>query len=171
MPGPQAGDQGDYYCDANFVNNQWCPEYDLFEGNKHTIQVALHKCTGDGNQYWDCDRGGCHANAWNVNNQLMCPEDRCSINTNRPFTVSHYQTADVVNVWLEQEGRTVDFNTCDEDSQYKRDMAKSYGGMVFTASLWGGPDIDMNWLDGMTGCQGTCYIENQSVTFSWFNLW
>ena len=23
MPGPGAGDGGDWYCDANFVNNQW----------------------------------------------------------------------------------------------------------------------------------------------------
>ena len=40
---------GDWYCDANFGNNIWCPEYDTFEGNKHTLAGTLHTC--DGNNY------------------------------------------------------------------------------------------------------------------------
>ena len=36
---------------------------------------------------------GCQTNAFFANSNLMCPEDRCAINTNKPFTVSHYQTA------------------------------------------------------------------------------
>ena len=52
------GNDGDYYCDANLGNNVWCPEYDTWEGNKHTMAVTLHTCNG-GNGYWDnCDRGG-----------------------------------------------------------------------------------------------------------------
>ena len=50
-------------------------------------------------------------------------------------------------------------------------MAQSYDGMVFSASLWGGNGIDMNWLDGMTGCWGDCNIQGSSVVFSNFNLW
>merc|ERR1719347_2195517 len=42
MPGPGGGDGGDYYCDANFVGGQWCPEYDTLESNKHTIAGTLH---------------------------------------------------------------------------------------------------------------------------------
>ena len=57
------------------------------------MAVTLHTCNG-GNGYWDnCDRGGCQTNAFYANGNLMCPEDRCTINTNRPFTVSHYQAA------------------------------------------------------------------------------
>ena len=82
------------------------------------MAVTLHTCNG-GNGYWDnCDRGGnsflniffiifykyyifdfwsyilgCQTNAFFANSNLMCPEDRCTINTNKPFTVSHYQTA------------------------------------------------------------------------------
>lgn len=83
MPGNNPGDGGDYYCDANLGNNIWCPEYDTWEGNKHTMAATLHTCNG-GNGYWDsCDRGGCQTNAFNVNSNLMCPEDRCTINTNR----------------------------------------------------------------------------------------
>ena len=59
------GPGGDYYCDANFVNDNWwaqilkkkwmnelltklmmkrCPEYDTYEGNAETTNVALHTC-------------------------------------------------------------------------------------------------------------------------------
>ena len=41
----------------------------------------------------------------------------------------------LVNVWFEQEGRTADFNVCD-DGGYMSNMAQSYDGMVFSASLW-----------------------------------
>ena len=40
--------------------------------------------------------------------------------------------------------------------------------IVFSATLWGGPGIDMSWLDGMTGCTGECNIADSSVTFSNF---
>merc|ERR1712142_1091465 len=65
MPGTWAGNSGDYYCDANYGagNNMWCPEYDVMESNKYTMMSALHTCE---------DR------------TMMCPEDRCTINTNKP---------------------------------------------------------------------------------------
>merc|ERR1711899_598951 len=166
MPGNNPG-AGDYYCDANFGNSIWCPEYDTFEGNKHTIATTLHTCNG-GNGYWDsCDGGGCQTNAFYANSNLMCPEDRCTINTNRPFTVSHFQNSGNVNVWFEQEGRTANFNVCN-DGGYMSNMAQSYGGMVFSASLWGGGGINMDWLDGMTGCGGECNLGGSSVRFSNF---
>ena len=37
---------GDYYCDANFGNSIWCPEYDTYEGNKYTMAGTLHTCDG-----------------------------------------------------------------------------------------------------------------------------
>ena len=37
MPGNNPGAGGDYYCDANFGNSIWCPEYDTWEGNKYTM--------------------------------------------------------------------------------------------------------------------------------------
>ena len=45
MPGNNAG-AGDYYCDANFGNSIWCPEYDTYEGNKYTMAGTLHTCDG-----------------------------------------------------------------------------------------------------------------------------
>merc|ERR1712142_529002 len=115
----------DYYCDAQGPNGVWCPEYDVMEGNKHTIACTLHTCNG-GNGNWNgCDRGGCQQNAFN-----MC-----------------------------------------NDGGALSGMAQSYGGMVFSASLWGGGGIDMGWLDGMTGCGGDCNIDGSSVTFTNFELW
>lgn len=170
MPGPGPGEGGDWYCDANFVGGQWCPEYDCLESNKHTVAATLHRCNGNLGNWGDCDRGGCQQNAFNVDSSMFCPEDRCKINTMRPFTISHMQESSYANIWMEQDGSTASFNVC-EDGGYCSDMAKSYGGMVFSASLWGGPGIDMGWLDGMTGCWGDCNLGGSSVTFSEFNLW
>jgi len=131
---------GDYYCDANLGNNN------------------------------SCDRGGCQVNAFNVDSNMMCPEDRCTINTNKPFVISHFQNAGTANTWMGQEGRDASFGMCN-DGGYLSNMASSYGGMVFSASLWGGGGIDMGWLDGMTGCGGECNIDGSSVTFTNFELW
>merc|ERR1712126_547519 len=177
MPGNNPGD-GDYYCDANLGNNIWCPEYDTWEGNKYTMASTLHTCNYIPPKYYDsCDRGGCQTNAYYVDSNLMCPEDRCKINTNRPFTISHSQgnsgpdgTMDYVNNWFSQDGNTASFNVCDNNKEYVKNMGYSLDGIVFSASLWGGPDIDMSWLDGMTGCQGVCNLEESSVTFRNFAL-
>merc|ERR1712131_148366 len=42
MPGNNAGGGGDWYCDANFGNSIWCPEYDTFEANKHRLEPFIH---------------------------------------------------------------------------------------------------------------------------------
>jgi len=170
MPGPGGGEGGDWYCDANFVGGQWCPEYDTLESNKHTIAGTLHTCNGSPGNWYDCDRGGCQNNAFYVDSNMFCPEDRCTINTNRPFLVSHFQNDQQANIWMQQDGREASFDFC-SDAGYAGRMAQSYDGMVFSASLWGGNGINMDWLDGMTGCWGECNIAGSSVTFSNFNLW
>ena len=32
----------------------------------------------------------------------------------------------------------------------------------------GGPDINISWLDAITGCHGICFMDDQNVTFSNF---
>ena len=87
---PQPGPSGDYYCDANYVNNNFCPEYDTYEGNKYTMVSTLHTCNYVAPHYYpSCDRAGCGTNAFKVNPNLMCPEARCTINTSKPYTISH----------------------------------------------------------------------------------
>ena len=58
------------------------------------------------------------------------------------------------------------------DGGYADRMAESYeSGMVFGASLWGGDGINMDWLDGMTGCSGPCNLASSSVSFRDFEIW
>ena len=84
--------------------------------------------------------------------------------------ISHYQNSGQANTWMGQNGKEASFNMCN-DGGYLGNMASSYGGMVFSASLWGGGGIDMGWLDGMTGCGGECNIDGSSVTMTNFELW
>jgi len=53
MPTASAGSNGDYYCDANAVDGSSCAEMDLFEANRHAIQITPHRCSGS------CDGNGC----------------------------------------------------------------------------------------------------------------
>merc|ERR1712098_635702 len=80
------------------------------------------------------------------------------------------QSSGIANTWMGQDGKDASFGMCN-DGGYIANMASSYGGMVFSASLWGGHGIDMGWLDGVTGCGGECNIEGSSVTFTNFELW
>merc|ERR1712126_175335 len=89
MPGNNPG-AGDWYCDANFGNNIWCPEYDTFEANKH----------------WSgCDRSGCQTNIYNLDSNAMCPDSRCLINTNNWYQLEHRQNSEKSLIWVEQDGK------------------------------------------------------------------
>jgi len=172
MPGSpnNAGPGGDYYCDANMGNQQWCPEYDVMEGNMYTMASTLHTCEEGASGGWDsCDRGGCQVNAYNADPDMMCPEERCTINTKKPFKLTHFQSAEEATTTLEQDGKTASFAACNQ-GQYVADMSPNFSGMVFTVSLWGGGGIDMSWLDGMTGCTEACNIDASSVTYTDFQL-
>ena len=53
-----------------------CPEYDTFEGNKHTLAGTLHTCDGGNGNWNSCDRSGCQTNIFNLDSGAMCPESR-----------------------------------------------------------------------------------------------
>jgi hypothetical protein len=54
------------------VNNNFCPEYDTYEGNKYTMVSTLHTCDYvPPNYYSNCDRGGCGSNAYNVDPNMV----------------------------------------------------------------------------------------------------
>merc|ERR1719495_1545712 len=172
MPGNPyyGGPDGDFYCDANKLNDFWCPEFDPMEANKYAIASTMHTCSQDANGNWEsCDRGGCQVNTYNIDPDMVCPEDRCTINTNNPFKVTTFQNADLVITTLEQDGRNISFRNCNQGN-YVADMAPSFEGIVFAVALWGGNGVDMSWLDGMTGCEEACNLEASSVTFTDFKL-
>jgi hypothetical protein len=63
---------------------------DTFEVNKYTMASALHTCDYVAPHFYpNCDRGGCGTNAFTTNPNMMCPQDRCTINTNKLYTIEH----------------------------------------------------------------------------------
>jgi hypothetical protein len=84
-PGPA----GDYYCDANNVGGQWCPEMDLMEANKYAWRMTPHKCdapNGSGH-YYNCDRAGCGKSLHDISWDTYGPGTQYRINTNNWFHV------------------------------------------------------------------------------------
>jgi len=78
---------GDYYCDAG-DKEHFCPEMDIFEGNKYTFASTLHTCNAPNNKHYDqCDGNGCQVNAFNVDSTGFGPAK--TIDTAKPFHISH----------------------------------------------------------------------------------
>ena len=48
------------YCDANQVDGNWCPEFDIMEANKYSWATTPHKCDSPNTAgfYSYCDQGG-----------------------------------------------------------------------------------------------------------------
>ena len=61
---------------------------------------------------------------------------RCTINTQKPFHVSHFQNKQIANVYMSQEGREVNFNICN-DGGYNEQFWYSYPGMAVAGGMWG----------------------------------
>jgi hypothetical protein len=136
---------------------------------------TLHTCDYIAPSWYStCDRNGCQENAYNANSKGMCPDSSCTINTSQPFTMSHTQSESSsggnmtnVNIYMQQGNNNWNFNVCNNIG-YDMNMGYSLSGIVFVASLW--TSSDMSWLDGVTGCQGSCDLANSQVTFSNFQL-
>jgi len=176
MPGfdgnnnPDPAEWGIYYCDANFVNGNWCPEYDTFEGNSQTMNVAIHTCDYvPPSDYSSCDRGGCGTNACEgIGGQYGMGR---TIDTSRTYRINHAQIMDgdylaVSQHTLEQEGRTASFSACNNPDSMKW-MGYDLHDIVAVFSLWD-MGCDESWLDGCTGCGGCCDLGGSSVTFTNF---
>ena len=161
------GDNGEYYCDANKVGGTFCPEMDIMEANKYAMASTAHTCQYDAPHYYpSCDRGGCGTNVLNTDFSGYGPGK--TIDTNKPFTLSvafitNGDTLTTVNNYFWQEGRTVQFSSCNPD--YLQWMGKSLPGITVTMSLWGTDPGGMSWLDGKSGCQGGCNLQSYLLRF------
>jgi len=84
-----AGPAGDYYCDANNVGGQWCPEMDIMEANKYAMRMTPHKCDAPNSKghYFNCDRGGCGKSLHSISWNSYGPGGQYRINTNNWFHV------------------------------------------------------------------------------------
>ena len=166
---PEPGKDGEYYCDANQVGGTYCPEMDVMEANKFAMASTAHTCDYHAPHYYSsCDHGGCGTNVLDDNKSEFGPGK--PIDTNKPFTLSvsfikgdNGRLSTVTNVFS-QGGVSVKFNSCHAD--YLQWMGYSLPGIVMTMSLWGTKAGGMSWLDGKSGCQGDCNLDDSRVAFS-----
>jgi len=177
MPWPTAGDEGDYYCDAQcFQGKGCCPEFDMNEGNKEVQQVTNHACTGkgsyEGHPDWECNKWGdpelkTHASDFS-------PGEQHTIDSNKPFTWSQKFDANggdfIFTTTLSQgEGRQKVLQMGPGNAQLNDMLKNLEKGMAFVTGYWFAPD--MNWLDGDECGSGTetcnknpAYIRNWRIT-------
>ena len=167
MPGkdengnPEPSEGKDYYCDANMVGGQWCPEFDIMEANQYAWHSTAHKCDDptDKGHYNNCDRGGsCFQIAKQKLDGIYGPGTQYPINTLQPFHVkiSFKETAHF-KIEMTQGGQTKSMESdsgC--DSYLNLVQGDLFNNMAIAVSSWGGPFSDMAWLDQDTGCSGDC---------------
>jgi len=152
MPGAGSGTNGDYYCDANAVGgNPSCSEMDLFEANRHAIQITPHRC----NSAQGCDGNGCAKNTQSITNGFG-PSSSFTINSLNPFTVKISFTSSsgtltaITSVISQTTSGTTKTITLTHDSNacgasYLADMGTALAaGMVPVWSYWSG---SVAWLD------------------------
>jgi len=163
MPGydssgnPNPG-EGDGYCDANDVGNQWCPEIDVIEANTAALAVTPHNCSAPANKHYSrCDKGGCSVNPHKSNPTLFGPGSSFTIDSTRAFVVSTVFPTDpatgmlaAMTTTISQGGASFVLSHTDANcgAGYLAAMtAPLASGMVPTFSVWGDSGPTMSWLD------------------------
>jgi len=164
-PGTNRQGQPPYYCDANMVGGQWCPEIDIMEANNHAFQATLHRCDPAVHKHYTyCDRGGCEQTT-RTKSDAYGPGSQYNIDTTHPFEVeTEFLKNDGVlsgmRTVLRQEGRheTMEHSNCNKAYLAKLSAVMS-AGMSLRITYWGGEAQTMAWMDvppcGGAGCQGS----------------
>jgi len=154
---PDQGQCGDYYCDANKVCGQWCPEIDLFEANNRALQVTPHTCDApQGKYYSKCDGGGCGRNTHKLDAASYGYGSNYTINTQNPFRVSiTFKSSNNVfssmTTVLTQGSKSFtmvhDAGVC--GGSYLPNLTEAVNaGMTISISHWSGTSgATMEWLD------------------------
>jgi len=153
---PDPTSWGNYYCDANNVSGEWCPEMDIMEANRAGMGITPHKCDPPtGKHYSHCDGTGCSLRTKDIAGAYGYGAN-FKINTNFPFNVTMSfhttsgQLSSIVSV-LSQGDRQVnivhDSGRC--GGGYLETMTEAFqAGMVLIVSHWSGNSgSDMGWLD------------------------
>mmetsp|Transcript_155299 Transcript_155299/g.377218 ORF Transcript_155299/g.377218 Transcript_155299/m.377218 type:complete len:714 (+) Transcript_155299:3-2144(+) len=158
-----------YYCDANRVCGQWCPEVDVMEANNHVYQATPHRCDEPSNtgHYSNCDRKGCGQNTQSMGDYVYGPGTQYTINTRHPFTVhttfhgSNLQappTFTGLTTKLQQDDRelVLGHSSCEGYLASLADVMAE--GMSMRITYWGEDAKTMKWLDqpscGKESCSG-----------------
>ena len=148
----------------------------MAEANRYTMASTAHKCDKpEGKHYTNCDKVGCGTNMFDTSPTAMCPDEKCVINTQKPYRHridfikgKDGNLAEIINSFL-QDTREHTFSAC-KDTQYLEEFSDDTKRLVMTMSLWGNSYDTMKWLDGMTGCTGACEINDSAVSFSDFTF-
>nr|BAB64553.1 endoglucanase 1 [Pseudotrichonympha grassii] len=161
------------YCDANCVDGDCCPEFDIQEASKHAMVFTTHSCQQATS---GCDSSGCGYNPYRDDNNHAFWGT--TVNVNQPVTVVTQFRADAsgnlneVRRLYVQGGKTIESPKSLTDSfcHYNAgdwhslsNMGASFKkGHVLVFSLW---DSDgMNWMDGGNNGGCTSYNINQLET-------
>jgi len=167
MPSTSPGQYGDFYCDANCVGGNCCPEFDLIEMNTHALQVTNHQCSNyhkPPTQYSssECDHGGSPIVKFAVENLEFGPGDHFTINSQRPFEfrMDFPIEAGVLqgHVTLSQSGKMVTHTMGNLESI----RGALSDGMALVLDAW--EATDMTWLDGGS-CGNPSYCNKQATVF------
>lgn len=164
IPGDNMLAPHNFYCDANKVGGQWCPEVDIMEANTHAFASTPHKCDPPHNSHYNnCDRGGCGQNTRDMPNTYG-PGPQFQINTQRPFDVITAFTANGDQLTgmvttLQQDGHNVKLEHWTCSPEYYRALSPAMAsGMSLRITYWGSDASAMAWLDsppcGSQSCSG-----------------
>lgn len=155
------------YCDANKVNGNFCPEFDLMEANKWSWATTPHKCDAPSGKgfYYNCDGGGQCAS--NIVDKLgrygYGPGSNYTIDTTKPFhaKVSFANNNGQFSTYtttLSQAGRS---QSMTGNCSYLNAMTWDIQGhMAFVVSNWGG-SASWLWKDR---CSGSCNWPNLTIS-------
>jgi len=165
-PSPGACPKSPYYCDANRVCGQWCPEVDVMEANNHVFQTTPHRCdqpsaTG---RYSNCDRRGCQQSTRSLGDNAYGPGPQFTIDTRKPFAVQTTFNGSMhslpprftgLTTRLQQAGRELVMHHSGCSKGYLETMASALAeGMSMRITYWGDDAKTMSWLD-QPPCGGT----------------
>lgn len=163
---PNPGQDGDFYCDANEVGGQWCPEVDIMEANTHAFQATPHICDppNEKGHYANCDRGGCGLNTRDMPGSYG-PGASFTIDTTKEFEVhTSFPMEDGVvmaqRTVLQQGERqlSLDNNDCRDSLAGLTEVLSA--GMVLRITYWGDSAETMAWMDQPPCGEEVCSGDN-----------
>lgn len=165
MPALKPGAANDFYCDANSVGGNSCPEIDLIEANQNALHSTVHACKQPWNES-NCDKGG-FVSKFGQGTKDFGIGPGFAIDTTKPFRVSNAFhttgiTLEAVTTTISQGSVTIN-STLDSILLGRAQDAIS-SGMVLVMSYWGASS--MGWLDSPPCASDPVGQCPASITFS-----